>query len=164
MWMSSRKWMCYQKQSHRAPGAFEPVATSDVRPSRVPIAPVLGPLTPPKQSTSRLSSPACVHLLPRRRGTQDSARATPPGGSSINTLQSWDVPADNGASTHRRASSNPAPEPQRRAVTLSCNLSSSTPAVEVHANLASSDASRDRTRRSLPANRMSFFRHGMIAE
>jgi hypothetical protein len=164
MWMSCRKWMCYQKQSHRSPGAFEPVATLDVRPSRVPIAPVLGPLTPPKQSTSRLSSPAWVHLLPRRRGTQDSARTTPPGGSSLNTLQSWDVPADNGASTHRHASSNPAPEPQRRAATLSCNLSSSTPTFECTANSASSDASRDRAQRSLPTNRMSFFRHGMIAD
>jgi len=28
MWMSCRKWMCYLKQSHRAPGAFEPVATA----------------------------------------------------------------------------------------------------------------------------------------
>ena len=36
--------------------------------------------------------------------------------------------------------------------------------VRRHANLASSDASRDRARRSLPTNRMSFFRHGMIAE
>ena len=95
---------------------------------------------------------------------QDSTRTTPPGGSSINTLQSWDVPADNGASTHRHASSNPAPEPQRRAATLSRSLSSSTPAFECTANLASSDASRDRARRSLPTNRMSFFRHGMIAE
>src|ERR1700722_17463163 len=128
--MSCRKRTCCQKQSHRAPGAFEPVATPDVHPSRFPIAPVLGPLTPPKQSTSRLSSPACVHLQPRRRGTQDSTRTTPPGGSSINTLQSWDVPADNSASTHRHASSNPGPEPQPRAATLSCNLSSSTPAFE----------------------------------
>src|SRR3984957_19462859 len=128
--MSCRKWTCYQEQSHRARGAFEPVATPDVRQSRVPIAPVLGPLTPPKQSTSRLSSPAWVHLLPRRRGTQDSTRTTPPGGCSINTLQSWDVPADNGASTHRHASSTRHLNPQRRAATLSCNLSSSTPAFE----------------------------------
>src|ERR1700727_858925 len=130
MWRGCRKRMCYLKQSKRGRGGYEPLATSDVRPSRVPIAPVLGPLTPPKQSTSRLSSPAWVHLLPRRHGAQDSARTTPPGGSSINTLQSWDVPADHGANTHRHASSNPAPEPQRRAATLSCNLSSSTPAFE----------------------------------
>ena len=155
MWMSNRKWMGYQKRSHRPPGAFEPVATPDVRPSRVPIAPVLRPLTPPKQSTSRLSSPAWV--------SPSAAPAWHPGlspndaarRSSINTLQSWDVPADNGASTHRHASSNPAPEPQRRAATLSRSLSSSTPAFECTANLASSDASRDRARRSLPTNRMS---------
>jgi hypothetical protein len=34
--------------------------------------------------------------------------------------------------------------------------------VRVHANLASSDASRDRARRSLPTNRMSFFRHHSV--
>ena len=34
MWMRCRKWMCYQKQSHRAPGAFEPVATLRGRPSK----------------------------------------------------------------------------------------------------------------------------------
>jgi hypothetical protein len=164
MWMSLLKWMCSQKQSHRAPGAFEPLATSDVRPSRVPIAPVLGPLTPPKQSTSRLSSPAWVHLLPRRRGAQDSARTTPPGGSSINTLQSWDVPADNGASTHRHASSNPAPESSTKSSDLVMQSEQLDTGVRMHANLASSDASRDRVRRSLPTNRMSFFRHGMIAE
>jgi hypothetical protein len=163
MWMSCRKWMCYQKQSHRAPGAFEPVATADVRPSRVPIAPALGPLTPPKQSMSRLSSPAWVHLLPRRRGAQDSARTTPPGVSSINTLQSWDVPADNvpaliGA-LHQTRHPNLIEEQRPCHATEQPDTG-----VRVHANLASSDASRDRTRRSLPANRMGFFRHGMIAE
>jgi Domain of unknown function (DUF892) len=55
-------------------------------------------------------------------GSPSAAPARHPGLSpndaarrvSINTLQSWDVPADIGASTHRRASSNLTPEPQRR--------------------------------------------------